>query len=433
MNAEPETKFFAMAPFFHQLGHYIAIISIFHGVPFVLSPPEKPLTVELLSRIMDETSPTITALFPSVIEDLSSTEEGRATLHSFETICFGSAPLAEAAATRLSNLETAMGTTETGLIPHLIIEGDDVNHEGWQYFEWLPGYGVEMAPLDNEGRHELILHRETLPGAKKNENDRDAHPVFHTFPHLEEYRTNDVFQQHPTKPKLWKYYGRLDDVIVLSNGEKFNPTEMEKVIDGHPLVAKSLIVGNDRFHAAVLIEPNWQELDASNIERNAFVNEIWPFVDKANEIAPAYGRLIKSKIAIAAKDKPFEYTPKGSMRRGVIIADYMEEIDHLYSAQEEENQYSFPKNETLDKVTETVASMVAGLLSIHRVSHEADIFTLGIDSFQTLRLSMALLNALRSTYPETDANVVSSQKIYSHSSVTELSKYIHSLLHEILN
>lgn len=60
------------------------------------------------------------------------------------------------------------------------------------------------------------------------------------------YRTKDLVVRHPTKPDLWKMYaythsflitpypheghsisvGRLDDQIVLLNGEKTNPIPM---------------------------------------------------------------------------------------------------------------------------------------------------------------------------------------------------------------
>lgn len=428
INAAPGRKFFSMAPFFHQMGNYLAVISICHGVPFVLTPPEKPITVELLARILDETSPTVTLLLPSLIEDLSSTEEGRLTLERFQTIYFGGAPLAKSTGDKLSNLEIGIGSTEIGLIPGLVIE-DDANRADWQYFEWNPYYGIEMLQIDNDGKHEMILHREKIPGAKKNENDRGIHCIFHTFPHIDEYRTNDMFLPHPTKPNLWKYYGRVDDVIVLSNGEKFNPIEMEKVIDDHPLVSRSLIVGNGKFYSATLIEPNWHSLDDSNTEQSAFVDEIWSFIEKANEIAPAYGRLMKSKIVMAAKDKPFKCTPKGSTRRGVVITEYMEEIEHLYALEEEENSYRFPKEATINEVKKIIESILADLLSMDHITDEGDIFALGIDSLQTLKLSRILLRALRSVHPEIGANVISTQKIYSHPSLTGLSEYIYSLLH----
>ena len=37
------------------------------------------------------------------------------------------------------------------------------------------------------------------------------------------YATSDLLVPHPTKSGLWKIYGRKDDQIMLSTGEKTNP------------------------------------------------------------------------------------------------------------------------------------------------------------------------------------------------------------------
>src|SRR5712672_1000355 len=37
------------------------------------------------------------------------------------------------------------------------------------------------------------------------------------------YATSDLLEPHPTKPGLWKIFGRKDDQIMLSTGEKTNP------------------------------------------------------------------------------------------------------------------------------------------------------------------------------------------------------------------
>lgn len=40
---------------------------------------------------------------------------------------------------------------------------------------------------------------------------------------MDAYATSDLLVPHPTKPGLWKIYGRKDDQIMLSTGEKTNP------------------------------------------------------------------------------------------------------------------------------------------------------------------------------------------------------------------
>lgn len=34
------------------------------------------------------------------------------------------------------------------------------------------------------------------------------------------YASNDLLEPHPTRKGWWRYYGRVDDQIILSNGEK---------------------------------------------------------------------------------------------------------------------------------------------------------------------------------------------------------------------
>ena len=44
------------------------------------------------------------------------------------------------------------------------------------------------------------------------------------------YATSDLLVPHPTKSGLWKIYGRKDDQIMLSTGEKTNPGPLGKTI-----------------------------------------------------------------------------------------------------------------------------------------------------------------------------------------------------------
>ena len=40
------------------------------------------------------------------------------------------------------------------------------------------------------------------------------------------YATSDLVAPHPTQPGLWKIVGRMDEQIILSNGEKTNPVPL---------------------------------------------------------------------------------------------------------------------------------------------------------------------------------------------------------------
>ena len=40
------------------------------------------------------------------------------------------------------------------------------------------------------------------------------------------YATNDLLQQHPRNSRLFRVYGRADDQLMLSTGEKTNPVPL---------------------------------------------------------------------------------------------------------------------------------------------------------------------------------------------------------------
>ena len=107
-----------------------------------------------------------------------------------------------------------------------------------------------MQPTNDEAdTFELVLFADASTEKKSALN--------HNSPNVREWRTKDLFKRHPdaAKPNLWSYYGRIDDIIVLSTGQEFNPVPMEMVIQGHPLFGGALIVGQGKSRAALLVEP----------------------------------------------------------------------------------------------------------------------------------------------------------------------------------
>ncbi|QKX61516.1 uncharacterized protein TRUGW13939_08668 [Talaromyces rugulosus] len=403
---KPGALFFTMAPFFHLMGYFTFLESIYHGTPF----------------ISDETNPVNALLTPSILEDFGSSEAGLNLLRRFETIFFGGAPLSPDIGNKLcqdTNLQALIGSSEAGFISSLV----PADMKDWEWFDWNPFNDVDMQYVE-DGLFEMVLRRKET---------RDFSGIFHTFPDIDTYRTKDLYAPHPTRPGLWRYRGRFDDVIVLSNGEKFNPIEMEKIIEGHPYVSKALVVGQKRFQPALLIEPNWQELPAEEHDdaNGWLIDRIWPTVEKSNEIAPGHGQLLKAKIGMASKSKPFKTTPKGTVQRQLVLADYADEIDEIYNriSDDEEGISNLPLELTLQNVTQYVQQVLSHLLKVDKqVPETADIFSLGLDSLQTLQLSKILQGAVGSLRPDHAGPVIiPAQKLYSYSSVASISQYVYGL------
>ncbi|EEH09810.1 ochratoxin A non-ribosomal peptide synthetase [Histoplasma capsulatum G186AR] len=411
---EPGKLAFTMSPFFHFMGLLTVIASVSAATPFVLSP-EKPMTAELLATIVTETKCTSASLPPSSLEDLYSSQVGQKTLSKFHYIAYGGAPLSPEIGDglcKLTHLQTVLGSSECGLVASLKAE----EREDWGYFEWNPFYAVDMR-AQGDGTFELVIPRQS---------NRHVHGVFHTYPDLTEYRTGDLFTPHARKPGLWRYIGRGDDVIVLSNGEKFNPTSMEIIIQGHPLVSKAVVIGQGRFQAALLCELDWDNWKGDEDE---FIEEIWPIVQKANEGAPGHGRLMKSKIGLSSPSKPFKTTPKGTVQRRIVTEDYRDEIESLYSKSDNEATISISKDASPNDIIVQVKAVVSTLLPSQEIGDHSDIFSLGLDSLQSLQLGQVLQSAVRAICPQLSNDAFSSRQIYSHPSVSTLSHYMYDLVH----
>lgn len=121
-----------------------------------------------------------------------------------------------------------MGVTEGSLFPVVQAEPDD-----WNYHQFHPDGGYTFHQRTDE-LYELFQTRDPKLNLTQ--------AFFQTFPDMHEYATKDLYSKHPTKAGRWLYRGRTDDVIVLSNGEKVNPLDMEACIQGHPIVKACVIV-----------------------------------------------------------------------------------------------------------------------------------------------------------------------------------------------
>ena len=182
-----------------------------------------------------------------------------------------------------------------------------------------------MRPSDDEtDTYEMILFAD--------DSNKNTAALHHNKPGVSVWQTRDLFKRHPDprKPDQWAYYGRRDDIIVLSNSEKFNPVPMELMIQSHPLLTGALIVGQGRTQAALLVEP---KNDVQSLPD--FIKDLWSLIDKANTQAPGQGQILRSKILAAKLNKPFTRAGKGTVVRKLTEKSYAEEIDALYSADSE--------------------------------------------------------------------------------------------------
>jgi nucleoside-diphosphate-sugar epimerase/acyl carrier protein len=405
----------ATTPLFHLMGLVPLVFSVWLNVPALMGP-DKSLSVDHMVELLQTGRPTYAMCAPSILTDLSHSAEALACLDNLKAVLFGGAPLHPETGDRLrkhTELVSGIGTSEIGWIGAMIPE-DPAN---WSYFEWNEAYGVDMQDL-GDGLFEMVIPRQ--------QNARDFKGIFHTFPDIDTYPTNDLYTQHPTNPRLWKYHGRKDDVIVLSNGEKFNPVGMETIIEGHPLVGKAVVFGQSRFQSGLLIEPNHE---ANDMDSKIFIDEIWPTVQLANQTIAAHGRVMKNKIGFAVKDKPFKRTPKGTVQRRAVLRDYEEEIGAIYDGGlEDDLDRLLPQTLDQESVPALIREIVIRVLERSDFANTDTFDSAGLDSLMTIRVSQLLQRAIQLRRPDVKAGAINPQTIYGHPTVDRLSQFVVSIL-----
>lgn len=177
-----------------------------------------------------------------------------------------------------------------------------------------------MRPYDpNTGTFELVILAD--------ESNRDAAPVFHNLPGKNPFFTKDLFTQHPTKPNLYKYYGRKDDILVLANGEKVNPILLEQFVQADASLKGVVLTGNGRTQTVLMIEPK-DALDEAG--RAQLLENLWPRIEQANGHVAGPGRVSRGMVICATPEKPFARTGKGTIVRKLTHDDYQDDIDRLY-------------------------------------------------------------------------------------------------------
>nr|POF19877.1 non-canonical non-ribosomal peptide synthetase fub8 [Quercus suber] len=397
-----------LSPFFHEMGHQMTVKSILIGQPFVMLPAGKPINAVLVKAVLDQTRPPTGTFPPAILEQIVDLPGGLDTLSKMSTIVYGGGPLSQTVGNQIitvTRLITAMGSTEAGFIASLV----PTDPNDWMYFEWDPIAGVEMQP-EVDGLYELVIKP----------TDKRHQKVFHTFPQIDEWRTKDLYTQHPTKSDLWCYNGRKDDVLVLSNGEKVQPVDFESRLGDHKLISAALVVGQGRFQTGLLLEPYWDSVIPGE-DLDNLLEMVWPAIEEANKTLPEHARVWKSQIVFCKRDKPFVRAAKMTVMRRQTTILYQAEIEALYAYGGNDAEVErLPTDADLSTTKEFIRKIfkIKGMNIPEEFPDDEDIFSRGIDSLQVLALT-SILN--RSLGPRKS---IRASAVYTHPAISTLAAFL---------
>ncbi|KAH9933970.1 acetyl-CoA synthetase-like protein [Epithele typhae] len=411
-------------PMFHALGSTLYGTTPLSGIVLAFFKPAFPTTIPTPDAVWAGTVANhadISFGVPFFIEKWSRDPKKVAHMRKMRGMIFGGAALDDSVGSSLASQGVSLfpmyGLTETGIISSLMRPNPGMD---WGYF--LPRKAKRMIfrPATDGFLEPVVVGDEThfIAQANTTEDGLDA------------YATTDLAKPHPTIPGMWKIVGRMDEQIVLSNGEKTNPIPLERIINSDPYVKSSLMFGVGKFQNGVLVEPAMDlAVDPSDmLQVAAFRNKIWPTIERANEFAPQHSRIFKEMILVASPSKPFQFTAKGSLRRNVILKDHHEEIEAIYKTVEESTESDVPPPAVWDEdgILRFVRGVVGSTLG-HSLDDSADIFASGGDSLQATWIRNILTRAV-SALPGDAAKRIDSNLVFSFPTIAALTNAVHAAI-----
>ncbi|KAL9596318.1 MAG: hypothetical protein Q9219_005872 [cf. Caloplaca sp. 3 TL-2023] len=415
-----DARLYEPFPPFHLAGFFnkVTVPLYTHTIP-VFGPPSRPPSGTLVAEILQQIKVRGLLLPPVIAEQLLQQPNGLKCFEDLDVFCYAGGPLSQAAGDRISQVTTVCqfyGSTEIGQVRQLVPVRED-----WSYIQFHPASKLEMQPAEDNS-YELVINADHTTDGEWALN--------HNYPGVGQWRTKDLFLAHPTKAGLWQFYGRRDDILVLSNGEKFNPVPTETALQQHPSVAGALIVGQGRSQLALLIEP-LPHLGRTSTE---VVGDIWPWIETANLSSPSHGRIRRSLILVISVDKPLIRAGKGTVVRKLSEDAYRMEIDQLYNSAISSIPLS-PINLPIPVYDEGtilnfVRSVFEQVLPNVDLKNDEDVYNCGLDSLKTLDAVCILKQSFKAHNPNAGVSWLSNDVFYGNPTIDALSRVLLSFLNE---
>lgn len=367
---------FITLPLFHAHGISCLFRAIHSRKLIYMYSAELPLTAPHLIATLKEHDIQILYAVPYALKLLGESEEGCRLLASLELVMFGGSacpkPIGDKLTEQGVRLVSHYGTTETG---QLMTSFRDRSDKDWDfvrptsnlvpYLHW-----EEQSP----GIYELCVLEGWPSKVASNRPDNS-------------YATKDLFEKHPTTPDAWRYYARKDDTLVLENGEKANPLLVEGVARENRNVAEAVAFGANRPRVGIFLIP---AEDAAFTTDEELVEAVWPAIEKSNDVVPAFSRIGKDMIKVLPKSTAYRKTDKGTIIRTAFYKDFSDLIEASYD-EGAANGSLVLEGDALVAYLRKELLEIAPIPDPSVLKDDTDLFSLGVDSLQSIRLRTVLL------------------------------------------
>ena len=367
-------------PLYHNHGISCFFRAIYSKRKIYIYNARLPLASRhLLSTLREHPDIRILYGVPYALKLLGESEEGMNLLSRLDIVMFGGSacpkPIGDRLVNNGVNLVAHYGATEVGQLMTSFRKYDE--DQGWDWLR-VPENLKPYLSMEERGPNLFELCVRDGWKSKVATNREDG-----------SYATKDLFQPHPTLPDTWQYYARLDDTVVLENGEKANPLLVEGVLRQNPNVGEAVVFGANKPRLGAFIIP----AATSDLSDRDIVGAVMPTITEMNATSPAYAQLSQDMIKVLSRDAVYRTTDKGTVIRAAFYRDFAQEIDAMY-VDEQSGSLVLPRDELItllrDEFLKRVSAKQGTLLG-----EETDLFSLGVDSLQAIQVRSFILKNLK--------------------------------------
>ncbi|ORX40318.1 hypothetical protein BD324DRAFT_655201 [Kockovaella imperatae] len=407
----PEPAAFTTTPLFHGGVSDLLRAWMARSVLYLYPTSEVPITsrnvclaVEACNRGVETSRYRVNSFLsvPYILSTLADDSSGVDLLKQMDLVSTGGAPLEKETGDKMVRqgirLVSRLGSSECGF---LLSSYRDFEHDlEWDWLRNNSAYSqalsFEPSPI-RDGLFELVVGNEWLSKTKSNRPD-------------DSYATGDLYRPHPSKPDVWQYAGRGDDVIVMSNGEKATPGFVEERLRRSKLIAEAIVVGSNRPSLGLLV--------FTDAPKDRVIAELQPILNEVNREQPSYAAIHPDACLLLSGVAALDRIPrasKGTIQRGLVDQVFAQEITSIWRDESDEEAQR-TREEIQEFCRDAVGQMLGSPVDIH-----TDLFNSGIDSLKATRLRSQMIKFVGGK-PSIPLNVV-----FEQSTIASLAEYMYSV------
>jgi long-chain acyl-CoA synthetase len=201
----------------------------------------------------------------------------------------------------------------------------------------LPGVSIEIA---DDG--EILIKGNNVFSAYRNNESATSEAIIDGWFHTGDIGTLD-------HDGFLKITGRKKELLVTAGGKNVAPAVLEDRLRAHPLVSQCIVVGDQKPFIGALVTldpdmlPSWAKnngLEGLSMEDArtdpAVLAEVQKAVDDANKAVSKPESIRKFTVLAGDFTEDNGYlTPSLKLKRNIVMKDYANEVEALYSAPKE--------------------------------------------------------------------------------------------------